>query len=226
MIGIGCEHPVREHTCECDRRRRQEATGAARPERAQRDTARAALLSQQQRGDQEARQGEERADPEEAAAGRPELGVEQDDRRNGDAPEPVEGAHACRCVAAGLHCPHPQVVTRSARGGMHEFRAVRRRLQRASTGTSVRWRAPDTGRGEGAAPRRVRRRSPRPVSRPVWRPRRPWPTPAGGPGSGRGSRPGRHRGRGESHRRARRRLARPSAGSARRPVPASCHRGA
>ena len=100
---------------EHDEERRQQAPGAAGPEGPQPDGAPLAPLHDQERGDEEARQGEEAVEEEEPARGQVHPGVHAQDGEHGDAPNPVEGRQVgercplARCVR-GDACRHRRSV--------------------------------------------------------------------------------------------------------------------
>ena len=75
---------------EHDEERRQQPPGSTGPEGAQFDGAPLAPLHDQQRGDEEPRQGEEAVEEEEPARRQVDAGVHAQDREHGHAPDPVE----------------------------------------------------------------------------------------------------------------------------------------
>ena len=73
--------------------RRQQAPGAGEPEAAEPDVAAARQLREQDVGDQVAAEGEEDADPEQAAGRPAEAEVEGDHGEDGDGAQPVQPGH-------------------------------------------------------------------------------------------------------------------------------------
>ncbi len=75
---------------EDEARRRQQSAGPPSPERRERQRAGRRQLLEQQAGDQEAGKDEEHVHPDEAALEGAEAQVEQDDRHDGEGPEPLD----------------------------------------------------------------------------------------------------------------------------------------
>jgi len=92
-----------------DRRSRQDPARAARVERGEVERARRAELSQQQRGDEEARQDVEDVDTHEATGNVQQVEMEQDDERHRYAAKPLE-------IGAEPHAAHA-APTRGGTGG-------------------------------------------------------------------------------------------------------------
>jgi len=89
ILRFGEEHRVRRNADQSEHQRLEQAPRAPRPEAGQRDAPRGAVLGEQQRRDQEARENEEEIDAEPAAT---ELArVEEQNSEHADTPQPIEG---------------------------------------------------------------------------------------------------------------------------------------
>src|SRR5690606_13387447 len=93
--------------------RGEQAAGPATPEPDEVDRAGAGPLVEEQRGDEEARQGEERRDAEEPPAGPAEPAVEDEHRDDEHRPEPVERGLVAERRLRGVEWQHQWGVDRS-----------------------------------------------------------------------------------------------------------------